>query len=313
MTDIAHPFDDPLRLTEADIPDALGLSIAAGWNQNAADWRTMLELGHGWGIRVRPPGGSPVLAASIVVLPYDGGFAWVSMVLVLPPYRGAGLAQRLLQRATAHLAQQGMLPVLDATPAGHAVYARQGFRDTWGFARYQRDARVEAADVHPGPAGGAGPSGADGLIVRLLHDSDWPQVARLDRAAFGASRQPLLRALARRLPAAAHVAEDRAGGLAGFVLARDGREASQLGPLIARDVGSAQALCEAALATLPGRVFVDLVDHRRDLLPWLQARGFVFQRPFTRMVQAAAASPADAAVAPGDPALLVLVAGPELG
>ncbi len=41
-------------------------------------------------------------------------------------------------------------------------------------------------------------------------------------------------------------------------------------------------------------------------LTWLQQQGFVFQRPFTRMVHGTDA-------APGDPATIVLAAGPELG
>ena len=28
-----------------DLPGALALSLSANWNQNAADWRTMLALG----------------------------------------------------------------------------------------------------------------------------------------------------------------------------------------------------------------------------------------------------------------------------
>jgi len=53
-------------------------------------------------------------------------------------------------------------------------------------------------------------------------------------------------------------------------------------------------------------VYADLLDRHGELLPWLQQRGFVFQRPFTRMVHGSDA-------APGDPTLIVLVAGPELG
>ena len=114
------------------------LSESAHWNQNRDDWSTMLRLGQGWGIDETDDAGCATLVASVVVLPYAERFAWVSMVLVLPAFRRRGHAQRLLRHALAQLGAQGRGAVLDATPAGHAVYVQEGFSDTWGFARYER-------------------------------------------------------------------------------------------------------------------------------------------------------------------------------
>ena len=99
---------------------------------------------------------------------------------------------------------------------------------------------------------------------------------------------------------------EQGGRLRGFVLGRDGREAHQIGPLLADDDATAMALLHDALATLSGAVYVDLLDRRRQLLPWLEWQGFALQRPFTRMVHGVA-------TAPGDPTQIVLAAGPELG
>ena len=278
----------------ADLPGALALSVSAHWNQNEADWRDMLALGQGWGIDAPSPQGQGVLAASTVVLPYGPDFAWVSMVLVLPEYRRQGFASLLLRHALAMLKAQGRSAVLDATPAGHAVYRQEGFADTWGFARYRRDALQAGAlrpAVQPRP--------------RPLTEGDWVRIAALDAPAFGADRLPLLRRLAARQPRAALVLEN-SGRIAGYVLAREGREATQIGPLVARDEAAAFELLEAALATVPGPVYVDLLDGRPGLLSQLQALGFVLQRPFTRMVHGRKK-------APGDPGALMLVAGPELG
>jgi GNAT superfamily N-acetyltransferase len=279
-------------LTLADLPAALRLSASASWNQNDADWRTMLRLGQGWGIDAPDAAGQRQLAASVIVLPYGERFAWTSMVLVLPNFRRRGYAQQLLRFALQQLRAQGRAAVLDATPAGHAVYVQEGFVDTWGFARYRREA--PAPQVRP-----AGPA------TRALRDSDWPDIEALDTPAFGAGRLPLLRSVAARLPQAARVAE-QGGRLLGFVLARDGREAHQIGPLLADGEATAMALLHDALAQLPGTVYVDLLDNQRQLLPWLQEHGFAFQRPFTRMVHGMDA-------APGEPARIVLAAGPELG
>ena len=289
----------PLRA--ADLAGALELSAAASWNQNLADWRLMIALGRGWGIRAHDNAGRERLAASAVALPYGNDFAWVSMVLVLPEFRGRGYASQLLEHALADLAWRDIAAILDATPEGHPIYVDKDFVDSWGFRRYRRAARPLAG----ASAARAAATGAGQATVRPLRDGDWPAILAIDRPAFGADRAALLRSLAARLPRAAHVAE-HAGRISGFVLARDGREATQIGPLLAADDTSARALLDAALATLGGPVCVDLTDRHASLLPWLKARGFAYQRPFTRMVRGLPS-------APGDPGHIVLVAGPELG
>jgi len=301
-------------LTDASPAELLALSDAAHWNQTEEDWRAMLAFSHGlaWGVRVRDAAaGRPVLAASTLVLPYKGGdasqapFAWVSMVLALPSCRGRGFAGELLRHALHELAARQLRPVLDATPAGHPVYLRQGFVDGWGFTRWRRKA-VAGAEVAPPPA--RGPMTG----IRPRRPADWPAIEALDRPAFGANRMPLLRLLSRRLPQAAWVAE-KEGVLRGYLLGRDGRTALQLGPLVADDDRTALALLQAALpavgatAAASGRdVIVDLRDPCRGIAAWLQGMGFVAERPFTRMVHGRGAPP-------GDAARLVLMAGPELG
>src|SRR5215213_6854086 len=126
-----------VRLGPEHLAGCLALSRSALWNQNEADWRLMLELGVGWGIALA----DGTLAASTVVLPYEvlpyeGRFAWVSMVLVLPEHRRKGYATQLLRVAIAHLKNRALTPILDATPAGHEVYVQEGFSDTWGFRRF---------------------------------------------------------------------------------------------------------------------------------------------------------------------------------
>jgi ribosomal protein S18 acetylase RimI-like enzyme len=248
----------------------------------------MLEIGRGYGLSLA----DGTLAATTLTLPYGARFAWVSMVLVLPEHRRKGYATQLLKRALAELDADERAAILDATPAGHAVYAEEGFRDTWGFRRFA----VEALQ----PDGAAMPVG-----VRPLEPRDWSRIEALDAEAFGADRMRLLKALAMRLPAAALVCEG-AGELAGFLLGREGREACQLGPLVARDAETAQTLLAAALAHVAPPIYLDVVDRETVLGSWLEGRGFSFQRPFTRMVHGADR-------APGNAALVYCPAGPELG
>jgi GNAT superfamily N-acetyltransferase len=279
------------ELGEQHLAGALALSFAANWNQNEADWRLMLALGKGFGISAA----DGRLLASTVVLPYAGGFAWVSMVLVSPEHRRQGYASQLLRRAIAYLEDRKLTPLLDATPAGHAVYVQEGFRDTWGFKRYAlSESRA-----------GVPPLNLAGLEVRRLAASDWPQVLALDAPAFGTSREPLLRALCARLPEAALVAH-RGGKICGYLLGRDGREARQLGPLIAGESPVATALLSHALPEVATPIYMDIVDRHAGLCDWALAQGFEVQRPFTRMAHGADR-------APGDNQTAMLVAGPELG
>jgi GNAT superfamily N-acetyltransferase len=281
----------------------LALSEAAGWNQDADDWRHLLAAGRGRGLS-RADG---TVVASTVALPYgaaDGtgrAFAWIGMVLVLPTCRGQGLASHLMREVLEWLATERLVPVLDATPAGYPVYRRQGFVDAWSLARHVRE------------AGPSGPFAAPpaGLRIVPLDDTHWPQVQALDAPAFGGDRLALLRALARRAPALARVAV--AGEtVRGVVLGRPGRTAMQIGPLVAPQAEIGIALLDAALAAAPGRVFADAPDAQGAMRDALDARGFRLQRPFTRLVHPGDAPTADVQ-APGDPATLRLIAGPELG
>jgi len=274
------------RLGERHLAGCLRLSQAANWNQNEADWRLMLGFGRGWGIAAA----DGTLAASTVALPYGTGFAWIAMVLVLPEHRRQGYASRLLRVALAEMETQKRVSLLDATPAGHEVYVQEGFRDFWGFKRFSHSIlrRTEPPDVQP------------------LQEIHWPQVLALDAAAFGASRDIVLRNLAARQPKAALVAI-RNGEIAGFVLAREGREALQIGPLVARDPETARKLLSGALANVSGPVYVDIADHATGLQAWAVQQGFAIQRPFTRMAHG------PGAYAPGDASLVFCPAGPELG
>jgi GNAT superfamily N-acetyltransferase len=259
------------------IPGCLALSKAASWNQNEADWGLMLALGRGWGVSLA----DGTLVASTLVLPY-GSFAWISMVLVLPDHRRKGYASRLLATAMDDLRASKLIPVLDATPEGREVYRQQGFADTWTFKRFALRQPFNALNGRAG---------------RPIH---WRQALELDLEAFGGEREWLLRALQKRLPASALAMRE------GFVLAREGREASQIGPLVARDESTALALLQHALSVTSAPLYVDVVDHAPYLQEWLQEHGFEFQRPFTRMVHGRDR-------APGNEKLVYLVAGPELG
>lgn len=281
------------RLREDDIADALALSVEAGWNQIAADWRIFLELGEAYGLTAEDEGGR--LIASAAILPHGDRFGWISMVLVTAARQRRGLASWLLRHSIEALEARRLVPLLDATPAGRAVYLGLGFEDCWSLRRLVlRQPPRAGAEAVP-----------EGVLVRPLKEEDWAPAIAYDRAAFGAERGTLLRRLAKRLPPAALIAE-RGGEIAGVLLGRDGRVMSQLGPLVAADDAVARALLGRAAAAVGAPLAIDVADRHARLGEWLGGVGFSSERPLTRMVCGRNA-------AFDDPASLFAIAGPELG
>jgi GNAT superfamily N-acetyltransferase len=289
LSDPALELESPL--TPDELGDAAALVAEAGWNQVAADWQIFLELGRVYAVR----NSAGRVIATAATLPYGGRFAWISMVLVAGEYRRQGLASRLMNRCIQDLNAAGVVPVLDATPAGRAVYAALDFADAWGYHRLTRREPSRNASL-PEPAG---------IHIQPIDDAIYPDLCRYDAAVFGADRTRVLARLRGRVPAAELVAQ-RDGRVCGLLLGRDGRTATQLGPLVADDAATAQELLARGLAAIDGPVYIDLADAKPDVRAWLTDCGFTAQRPLTRMLYRRGASFEDAA-------RTFAVAGPELG
>jgi GNAT superfamily N-acetyltransferase len=285
-------FSVKTALSAAEMADAGALVSEARWNQVEADWRIFLAQGRVYAASTD----TGRIVATTATLPFGGRFAWISMVLVTGEYRRRGLATRLLQMAMDDLAASKLVPVLDATPDGHAVYQQLGFEDSWGFHRLIRRERPAAVGAEPVLLG---------VNTRPITDTDWPALCAYDAAAFGAERSAVLAGLRGRRPAADLVAE-RGGRIAGFLLGRDGRIASHVGPLIADDDTVARALLARALDQLDGPVFVDFADAKTDVRHFLDGRGFSAVRPLTRMLHGRSQRFDDAA-------RTFAVVGPEFG
>jgi GNAT superfamily N-acetyltransferase len=277
-------------LTPAELADAEALVREANWNQLAADWRIFLAHGQVYAAQTA----SGRIVATTATLPFGGRFAWVSMVLVTAEYRRRGIATELMRLAIGELAERRLVPALDATPDGRAVYRRMGFEDSWGFQRLLRKERRAAAGV-------ADPS----INVRPIAEADWSAICAYDAAAFGAARHAVLEGLRRRLPLAELVAE-HAGRIAGVLLGRDGRIAGHLGPLIAEDDKVACALLERATEAIDGPLFIDFADAKSLVAEFLTAHGFAAVRPFTRMIK-------DTSTRFDDAQRTFAVVGPEFG
>ncbi len=269
------------------------LSEEAGWNQTEDDWRLMIEAGTAFGLR----DDDDLLAASALILPQGDEFAWISMVLVSEDFQRRGIATELLRHCIAEVEARGLVPGLDATPAGRELYGPLGFEDIFAIQRLQAGDSPRWATPLAVPAG---------ISILPIAADDVDAVANFDAPRYGGERRQILAHLRERQPGCAWLARlDLTGEIAGYVMGRDGRDSSQVGPLVAVDEEVATALAERALSAVEGPVYMDVADHHEGFGAWLATRGFTPQRPFTRMLKGRT-EPFE------DPARVFAIAGPEL-
>lgn len=158
-----------------------------------------------------------------------GRLAYVGLMAVDPSRQRAGIARRLVAHLLAAIQRRGcQIALLDATDAGAPLYEQFGFVD-------DGVARVLELDTFS--------TGSQQPAVDISNEAELAELGALDAEAFGADRQKLLEALAQDYADRLLVARDRAGGVMGYLFARD----PTLGPWVARDLPTAEALLAAAL------------------------------------------------------------------
>lgn len=278
-TDLDTAAVEPLAALTAGALAMLGQLVAqSGWNQTAEDWALFARLGTVFVVRAA---NGPIVASG-AVLPMGERAAWISMILVAPDARGQGLGRKVFAHCLDAVQAAGRTAVLDATPAGEALYRQFDFEPLWRLTRWQRDARRALPATAP----------QDAPALDTL--------AALDAEALGFGRGPVLGHLVQR-------ADSRVLRHAeGFAIVRAGRIAHHIGPVLAMGEAAAVTLFAEAAGSLPGPVFVDVPDDRPLLRDWLAGAGFTPQRGFARM-----ALGADAPV--GQRSFIHAIAGPEFG
>jgi len=277
------------RLRPADAEHLCPLSVEAGWNQVAPDWRLMLTLGRGYGVRAA----NRKWIASALVLPLGPDVCWLSMVLVTQPMRGQGLGTCLLRRSIVEVEASGAAAGLDATELGRPIYLPLGFRDVYPLSRWH----VPPGAHQPLPSPG-------GIAIGPATTEDLERICLFDASRIGLARAPVLSHLLARAQGLARIARRGDGGIAGFCLARDGRIATQLGPIVAEDETIGLALASHALAATDQPVIADIPDRHARFRCWLAEQGAFAPRNFVRMLRGMARLE--------DGAHTFALAGPEL-
>ncbi|MDC0191143.1 GNAT family N-acetyltransferase [Rhodospirillales bacterium] len=279
---------DIIKLDDRFLTDALALSNEANWNQVADDWAVMITAGEAIGFQ----DASGRLIASALTLPYGDQFGWISMVIVTQLRQKQGLATRLLNSCIQRLENKHLVPLLDATPAGENVYRPLGFLPHFGFERWEHGAVENISQT------------ATQRIIKTgtLEKFDPSELIEKDRKIFGGDRRTIIESLIERSSKFAAVAENNGG----FLLGRDGRTATQIGPISANSPKTAIALLNHALTKLSGTVFIDACSHQIKFIAQLEKYGFRRQRPFLRMAKGYRNKL-------GQPEKMFAMAGPELG
>ena len=273
-----------------DIAFADQVRRLAGWNQTEHDWRGYLEF-EPHGCFIAEVGGFPVGTATTIR--YGDCFGWIGMVLVHPERRRLGVGSQLLRRAIAYLQTTGVSSIkLDATPTGKKVYVPMGFVDEYEISRYE------------GVAPAVAPEAA--TAVTLFSPGDLDAVSRFDAPVFGADRTRVLSALRGRNHAWCFIVRDRSG-VTGYLIAREGAAAIQVGPWVARNLVSATSLLRAFFGRVGGRrIFVDVPAPNETGNELMRQYGFTVQRTLMRMYLGKNPHP-------GEPSLVYSTGGPEKG
>ena len=224
-----------------EVVQAIAWAAEEGWNPGLHDAETF-PAADPQGFFVGTLEGEPV--ASISVVKYDPGFAFLGLYIVRPEWRGRGLGWALWQHGMA--SATGRQVGLDGVVAQQPNYRKSGFELAWRNVRYE--------------GRGGAPAPDDPRVVDLAR-VPFSTVCAYDKAYFPAERTAFLRAWLTQPDAVARGwIED--GRLQGYGLVRRCRSGWKIGPLFADRERIAEclflALCSRAGAEEP--VYLDLPE-----------------------------------------------------
>jgi ribosomal protein S18 acetylase RimI-like enzyme len=219
-------------MTREDVALAVEWAAEEGWNPGLHDAGTF-HAADPEGFHAGLLDGRPV--ASISLVKYGAGFAFLGLYIVRPEARGRGFGWRLWQDAMAGVA--GRQVGLDGVVAQQDNYRKSGFSLAWRNVRYEGRGLAQAA--------------AHACVVPLA-SLPFETVHAYDAPFFPADRAAFLRAWLGQ-PDAAGFAFVDAGQLRGYGFTRRCRSGWKIGPLLA----DSEAAADALYVALAGRAGVD--------------------------------------------------------
>lgn len=251
------------RMTATDIPFGMRLKEEVGWNQTEADWRRYLELEPD-GCFVAECDGNPVGTTTTCIF---GPVGWIAMVLVESSRRGQGIGKALMHHALSELETSGVASVrLDATPLGQPLYEKLGFKVQCHLVRFQ--GLLPTRDPPKG--------------VQPAMRARWDDLIRFDGAATRTNRRKLLEHLFAAESESVRCVES-GGGISGFLAARQGSRALQLGPCVANETAGPLLLADACHRHAGKYAYLDVPIGNGAATSFVHGLGLTIQRQLTRM------------------------------
>jgi len=179
---------------------------------------------------------------------------------------------------------------LDATMVGQPVYEALGFVSDGLIERWEAVARP-----------------VDTKSSSVLEMGMWRELQSVDRKAFNADRSRLLDALLNDCCVTPLAFITPNGGLQGYALARHGKAARYIGPVVATDEQTALLLLDGMIDQLAGeKLYLDFHTGFGIQSAALLKRGFVKQRDLIRMRYGKESRA-------GASTMVFAIAGPEVG
>lgn len=251
----------PMRPEE--ISTAVNWAAAEGWNPGLAD-DACFAAPDPQGFFIGELDGEP--AATVSCVNYGASFAFLGFYIVRADLRGRGYGLRIWNAAIAHAGPRVI--GLDGVVAQQQNYRKSGFELAYANIRYggivalpdalqaQVNAQVNAQ-------------------VIALTEIPLADVAAYDATVFPAPRTAFLRAW---IGAPGHVGRALVhdGKLVGWGVIRPCRKGHKIGPLVADDRATAEAVLSALLAGAGGgEIFLDVPSINRDAVALAQDLGLV--------------------------------------
>jgi hypothetical protein len=221
-----------------DVAVAVEWAAAEGWNPGLSDAACFSTVDRE-GFFIAELDGEPVATVSCVN--YDQNFAFLGFYIVRADLRGHGHGLKIWNAAIAHAG--GRVIGLDGVVAQQENYRKSGFKLAYANVRY--GGTVAAMD-------------APRADVVPLGDIPPAMVEASDATVFPAPRSAFLRAW---IGAPSHTGRAvlLGGELAGWGVIRPCRKGFKIGPLVAEDRATAEAVLSALLAGAGGgEIFLDV-------------------------------------------------------
>ncbi|HEY3046943.1 MAG TPA: GNAT family N-acetyltransferase, partial [Polaromonas sp.] len=247
---VGRPLPDGVsvrRLKADDLEAAQALSREFQWPHRVEDWQ--FGLAHGQGVAAVRDG---ELVGTALHWQWGKQCATVGLVVVSPRLQGLRVGQHLMHAVMAGLEDRTVL--LHATPEGRGLYERMGFAITGEVRQHQSLAAPAQLVALP-----------QGQRLRPLGRNDAPTLVALDARAAGMPRETLLRQL---LAEGETVVLARGGEALGFSIVRRFGRGHAIGPVVAPDLASAQALIGHWCSRYAGKFLRIDVDAAGGLPEW---------------------------------------------